>query len=31
VTHDVRLKRYADRIIYVIEGKISNNPIETEF
>ncbi|MCK9310961.1 MAG: ABC transporter ATP-binding protein [Bacteroidales bacterium] len=31
VTHDMRLKNYADRIIYVIEGKISNNPIETEF
>lgn len=31
VTHDMRLKHYADRIIYVIEGKISNNPIETEF
>lgn len=31
VTHDVRLKRYADRTIYVSEGKISDTPFEEEF
>lgn len=30
VTHDTRLKRYADRTIYVSEGKISNTPFESE-
>ena len=27
VTHDVRLKKYADRTIYVSEGKISETAI----
>lgn len=31
VTHDVRLKKYADRTIYVSEGKISETAIEDEF
>ena len=31
VTHDARLKRYADRTIYVSEGKISDTPFEEEF
>lgn len=31
VTHDTRLKRYADRTIYVSEGKISDTPFEQEF
>lgn len=31
VTHDVRLKRYADRTIYVSEGKISDTPFEQDF
>jgi len=31
VTHDVRLKKYADRTIYVSEGMISDNAIEEEF
>jgi len=26
VTHDLRLRKYADRIIYVEEGKVSNTP-----
>lgn len=30
VTHDTRLKRYADRTIYVSEGKISNTPFESD-
>lgn len=30
VTHDTRLKRYADRTIYVSEGKISNEPFESD-
>lgn len=31
VTHDTRLKRYADRTIYVSEGKISNLPFESDY
>lgn len=31
VTHDVRLKKYADRTIYVSEGMISDTDIEDEF
>ena len=31
VTHDVRLKKYADRTIYVSEGRISETAIEDEF
>jgi len=31
VTHDVRLRPYADRIIYVDEGKITNEPPSEEF
>lgn len=31
VTHDNRLKRYADRTIYVSEGRISDTPFEQEF
>lgn len=31
VTHDVRLKKYADRTIYVSEGMISDTAIEEEF
>ena len=31
VTHDTRLKKYADRTIYVSEGKISDTPFETDF
>jgi putative ABC transport system ATP-binding protein len=31
VTHDVRLKKYADRTIYVSEGMISDTTIEEEF
>lgn len=30
VTHDMRLKKYADRTIYVSEGRISAEPIEEE-
>ncbi len=30
VTHDPRLKKYADRTIYVSEGKISETPIDEE-
>ena len=30
VTHDNRLRRYADRTIYVSEGKISDTPFEEE-
>ncbi len=30
VTHDNRLRRYADRTIYVSEGKISDTPFEVE-
>lgn len=30
VTHDTRLTPFADRIIYVINGGISDNPIEVE-
>ena len=30
VTHDTRLTPFADRIIYVIDGGISNKPIEIE-
>lgn len=31
VTHDVRLKKYADRTIYVSEGKISETAMEDDF
>lgn len=31
VTHDVRLKKYADRTIYVSGGRISNTAIEDNF
>ena len=31
VTHDTRLKRYADRTIYVSEGKISDTPFDESF
>ena len=31
VTHDVRLKKYADRTIYVSEGMISDTAIEEDF
>ncbi|MDD4398957.1 MAG: ABC transporter ATP-binding protein [Dysgonamonadaceae bacterium] len=31
VTHDVRLKKFADRTIYLSEGKISETSIENEF
>ncbi|HBT86738.1 MAG TPA: macrolide ABC transporter ATP-binding protein [Porphyromonadaceae bacterium] len=31
VTHDVRLKKYADRTIYVSEGRISETAIEDDF
>lgn len=31
VTHDVRLKKYADRTIYVSEGRISETTIEDDF
>lgn len=31
VTHDVRLKKYADRTIYLSEGKISNTNIDNDF
>ncbi|MDD3511257.1 MAG: ABC transporter ATP-binding protein [Fermentimonas sp.] len=31
VTHDVRLKKYADRTIYVSEGRISETAIEDNF
>ena len=31
VTHDVRLKRYANRTIYVSEGRISETAIEDDF
>lgn len=30
VTHDMRLKKYADRTIYVSEGKISDTPFDEE-
>lgn len=30
VTHDMRLNKYADRTIYVTDGKISEEPIEDE-
>ncbi len=30
VTHDTRLTPFADRIIYVIDGGISDKPIEEE-
>jgi putative ABC transport system ATP-binding protein len=30
VTHDTRLQPFADRIIYVTDGAISNRPIEDE-
>jgi len=30
VTHDTRLEKYADRILYVSEGKVSDKPIESE-
>ncbi len=30
VTHDMRLKPFADRIIYVLDGKISDKPIVEE-
>jgi putative ABC transport system ATP-binding protein len=30
VTHDTRLTPFADRIIYVIDGAISDKPIEEE-
>jgi putative ABC transport system ATP-binding protein len=28
VTHDIRLRPFADRIVYVLDGKISNTPVE---
>ena len=31
VTHDVRLKKYADRTIYVSGGRISDTAIEDNF
>jgi putative ABC transport system ATP-binding protein len=31
VTHDLRLKPFADRIVYVDEGNISDSPISDEF
>jgi len=31
VTHDTRLKHFADRIIYVVNGIVSENPPEEEF
>ena len=31
VTHDVRLKKYANRTIYVSEGRISETAIEDDF
>lgn len=31
VTHDVRLKKYADRTIYVSEGRISETAMEDDF
>ncbi|MEM9983160.1 MAG: ATP-binding cassette domain-containing protein, partial [Bacteroidota bacterium] len=31
VTHDLRLKQFADRIIYVNNGVVSDNPKEEEF
>lgn len=31
VTHDLRLRKYADRIIYVNNGLVSETPIENEF
>lgn len=31
VTHDLRLKPFADRIVYVDEGNISDTPISDEF
>ena len=30
VTHDTRLTPFADRIIYVIDGGVSDKPIEEE-
>lgn len=30
VTHDTRLQPFADRIIYVTDGRISNTPVEEE-
>lgn len=30
VTHDTRLEKYADRILYLSEGKVSDKPIESE-
>lgn len=30
VTHDRRLEKYADRIVYVTEGHVSDKPIESE-
>lgn len=31
VTHDARLRPFADRIVYVLDGKISDLPVEEEF
>ena len=31
VTHDVRLEKYADRTIYVADGRISETPITDTF
>ncbi len=31
VTHDTRLKKYSDRIIYVSEGRISETPFEIDY
>ncbi len=30
VTHDTRLRPFADRIVYVVDGKISDSPVEEE-
>lgn len=30
VTHDTRLRPFADRIVYVLDGAISNTPVEEE-
>jgi putative ABC transport system ATP-binding protein len=30
VTHDLRLRPFADRIVYVIDGGISTVPVEEE-
>jgi len=30
VTHDNRLRAFADRIVYVLDGGISDKPVEEE-